>query len=61
MQTTTEELQQSLNGLNYPVFKTEIIERARENGASKEVMSELQSIPEREYFDANDVLEACGG
>lgn len=59
MRTTTEELEQSLSGLNYPVFKGEILAKARDNGASKEVLADLQSIPEREYFDANDIVEEC--
>lgn len=61
MQTTSEELTMSLNGLSYPAFKEEILEKARANGASKEVMADLQAMPEREYFDANDIIEQCGG
>ena len=61
MQTTTEELEKSINGLNYPVFKAQIIEKAQENQASKEIMAELQAIPEREYFDASDILKQCDG
>ncbi len=43
------QLQKYLGGLDYPVSKEDIIERAQEKGADDRVMSVLEQLPDREY------------
>lgn len=42
-------VQKFLGGLDYPVDKRELIEKAKKNGADESVLQALQNIPEREY------------
>lgn len=43
------DVQKSLAGTDYPARKDDLIARAKENGASGEVMDALQKLPDREY------------
>jgi Protein of unknown function (DUF2795) len=43
------DVQKSLAGTDYPARKDELIARAKDNGASGEVMDALQKLPDREY------------
>ena len=43
------EVQKALSGMSYPSGKSEIVEHARSRGASQDVVSALEQIPDREY------------
>lgn len=43
------QLQEYVNGLDYPVSKEDLVRRALESGADTEVLHLLQSLP-AEYF-----------
>jgi hypothetical protein len=43
------QLQKHLGGLDYPVSKEDLIERAQKEGADEEVMNLLGQLPDREY------------
>jgi hypothetical protein len=43
------QLQKHLGGLDYPVSKEDLIERAQEEGADEEMMNLLGQLPDREY------------
>lgn len=53
---TSPDMEKSLAGVDYPVDKRQVIEYARKQEASQEVISALENIPEREYSDAQDLM-----
>lgn len=61
MQTSPIEVQKSLKNMDYPAKKQDLIEHAKQNNASKEVMEVLQSLPEKEYTNAADVSKEFSG
>ncbi|MFL6051635.1 MAG: DUF2795 domain-containing protein [Actinoallomurus sp.] len=52
------EVQKYLSGMDYPASKEQLIEHAKKKGAPKEIMDELQEIPENEYDGPNRVSRA---
>ncbi len=54
------QVQKFLGGLDYPVRKQQLIERAKEKGADQAVLETLQAMPEQTYNSPNDVTEAIG-
>lgn len=54
------QLQKYLGGLDYPVSRDDLIQRAKEKGANPEVLNTLRSLPRDEYNSPNDVSEAYG-
>lgn len=61
MQTSPIEVQKSLKNMDYPAKKQDLIDHAKQNNASKEVMEVLQSLPEKEYTNAADVSKEFSG
>ena len=55
------EAQKALKGMDYPAGKQEILEKARKNSASQEVMDILEDLPEKEYENAADVSKEFSG
>lgn len=51
-------IQTYLSDVTYPAQKSEIIDTARRNSAPSVVLKELMNIPEREYPQASEVLDA---
>lgn len=49
------EIQKSLAGVDYPVSKQQLIEKARANGAGEDVLTLLGKLPDREYDGPNAV------
>jgi hypothetical protein len=43
------QIQKYLGGLDYPVTRREIIEKAQQEGADEDVMEALNQLPEQEY------------
>lgn len=61
MSVSTLEIQGYLTGITYPVDKTELIARARAEGADDAVLDLLDSISDREYADSPDVMNELEG
>ncbi len=55
------EVQQFLHGLDYPARKNDLIKKARDNGASDDVMSVLNDFPDQDFISPMDVSKAIGG
>jgi len=55
------EAQKALKGMDYPAGKREILEKARENSATQEVMDILEDLPDKEYENAADVSKEFSG
>lgn len=54
------QVQKFLGGLDYPVDKSQILDRARSEGADENVMQALESIPDREYDSPVSVSKEVG-
>lgn len=49
-----------LKGISFPAQKTDVVDRARENGAPQEVMDFLENLPEQEFGGPQEVLKTFG-
>jgi hypothetical protein len=49
------EIQKYLSGVDYPVTKQKLLDKARENGAGDDVLAALERLPERDYNGPNAV------
>jgi len=51
------ETQEILKNIDFPVKRNDIIEQARKNKASPDILQELGMLPENKYNSAEDVAE----
>jgi hypothetical protein len=61
MQASATEVQNALGNLNYPITKRQLIEDAKRQNISSEVMQALENIPNREYDSSSDVIREFEG
>jgi hypothetical protein len=54
------QLQKYLSGIDYPARKQDLIARAKQQGADRNIMSTLESLGREEFNSPNDVSEAVG-
>ena len=54
------ELQKYLGGVDYPVDKGTLVQKARDNGADDDIVQTLQDLPFDNFNSPNDVSEAFG-
>lgn len=54
------EMQKNLGGVSYPASKDEIVRRAGEHGAGREIMDALASMPDKEYDSPAAVNKEVG-
>jgi len=54
------QIQKFLGGLNYPVEKQDLLDRARGEGADENVMEALERIPDRDYDSPTAVSREVG-
>jgi hypothetical protein len=52
------EVQKYLSGVGYPATKDQLVEQAKSNGASQDVIEALSAMPEGEYDGPNRVSSA---
>jgi hypothetical protein len=52
------DVQRYLSGIDYPATKEQLVEHARKNKAPKDVLEELERVPEGEYDGPNRVSSA---
>ncbi|HPW68600.1 MAG: DUF2795 domain-containing protein [Desulfomonilia bacterium] len=55
------EVQQFLHGIDYPARKDDLIKKARDNGASDDVMKLLRDFPDQDFSSPVDVSKAVSG
>ena len=56
----TTEIQQALKGIDYPANKQELVQQAKQNNASQNVIQTIQKLPEQKFNSPNDVEKAFG-
>lgn len=61
MQASYIEIRIVLRNLNYPLTKQDLIQQALKHGASRSVMEDLKSIPDREYTSSVSVVREFEG
>ncbi len=54
------DVQSSLEGITYPCEKRDIIQHARDKGASIDSVRKLENLPDRQYEDHDDVITELG-
>lgn len=60
MATNPIQLQKYLQGVDYPASKDDLVRRAQQRGADKQVVQTLKSLPRNQFNSPNDVSEAVG-
>jgi hypothetical protein len=54
------DIQAHLRGMDYPANKQELVEKARHEGAPREVVSALNQLPNKNYNSPTDVSREIG-
>lgn len=54
------EIQKFLKGMDYPARKNDLVKRARDNGAKKEVISILEGLKSDAFNSPAEVSKAVG-
>ncbi|MCW2691109.1 MAG: hypothetical protein JWR37_5999 [Mycobacterium sp.] len=52
------DVQKALAGESYPASKSDLIEKAKENGADQSLVDDLDKLPDREYSGPDQVQKA---
>lgn len=52
------QVQKVLDGMEYPATKDDVLKQAMENGADKDTITFLESLPEQTYNSLADVSDA---
>lgn len=55
MQTSPASVQKALKDTDYPAEKRDLVEHARQHGASDEVVNTIRKLPNKVYTSAADV------
>jgi len=50
-----------LQEIRFPTYKDALVEAAREAGASNELLSMLDGLPEQDYADVTSITRLIGG
>ena len=56
----TADIERSLKGMNYPASKRDLVQQAKSNNASREVVQAIQNLPENKFNSPTDVAKAWG-
>jgi hypothetical protein len=54
------DIQKALKGIDYPADRQTMVDTAREQGASDDVMSALEALPEQQFQTPAEVSKAVG-
>lgn len=54
------QVQKYLEGVNYPASKDDLVKKAKDEGASEDVIQTLQKMPGQQYDSPVDVSQAIG-
>jgi|GEM_PF-632002 len=56
----TAEIEKALKGMNYPASKQNLVQQAKSNHASRDVINAIQDLPENRFNSPTDVAKAWG-
>ena len=55
-----KEVEKHLKGVDYPAKKTDLIKKARQEGANEQVIEALQKMPGEVFNKPTDITKAIG-
>jgi uncharacterized membrane protein YgcG len=58
MRVSSSMMQEMFRNMQFPIRKEQIIEHARKQNASSDVIEDLQMLPDREYESADSLMRA---
>lgn len=61
MQASSTEVRSTLENLNYPVAKQQLIDEAKKQNIDSKTMQALENVPNRHYKSADDVIDEVEG
>jgi hypothetical protein len=53
-----QQIGHAMKGVDFPVRRKALLSKARENGASGDVLEQIEGLPDEEYDSATDVMRA---
>jgi hypothetical protein len=61
MKASMADVEHALKGIDFPKNKNEVIQYAKNNKASNEIVTDLQELPDRTYNNAADLAQEFKG
>jgi len=61
MKASMADVEHAIKGINFPKNKNEVIQYAKNNKASNEIVADLQELPDRTYNNAADLAQEFKG
>lgn len=58
MRASVSSMQEILRGMQFPMRKEQIIEHARRQNVSNDIIEDIQMIPDEEYKSADSLMQA---
>ena len=58
MRASASKMQETLRDMQFPMRKDQIIEHAKRQNASNDIIEDLQMLPDREYESADSLMKA---
>jgi uncharacterized protein DUF2795 len=52
------EIASAMKGIHFPVRRDDLLQHARQNKASEEVVKRLSALPDREFHSVAEVMDA---
>ncbi|HEX3012837.1 MAG TPA: DUF2795 domain-containing protein [Methanobacterium sp.] len=56
----TVEIEKALKGMNYPASKQDLVQKAKQNNASQDVIQTIEKLPQDQFNSPTDVQKAWG-
>ena len=56
----TVEIEKALKGMNYPASKQDLVQKAKSNNASQDVIKTIENLPQDQFNSPTDVQKAWG-
>lgn len=57
--SSSADVQRVLQNVKFPATKQQLIEEAKNQNLSSDVMNVLQNCPDRQYNDSQDIINEC--
>ena len=55
---TATEIEKALKGINFPASKQDLVQKAKQNNASQDVIQTIQNLPQDRFNSPTDVQKA---
>ena len=58
-QSSSTDVQKVLGNVKFPASKNQLIEEARRQNLSSDIINVLESCPDRQYNSSSDIIQEC--